>query len=361
MNPGSEHPGADHPGVAVEMTPTLTAIRNNCQISDARHATDYTLCVYLLKMREYFRWEMDLPFSAALPSRELSDWLSAREALWKSIEKEPFQPVPVDGRQYNPFDATYINQHLVDSGYVYSSGIGRNMKPHFFLGKLEQSREHNDYRLYISGKELARDLTAPPAMSLGKSIFVRRESLRRMLWEKIEEWRWNKPANAMKKAIECYDFATRPEQALDEMTDAEIRSAMLHEIGEVMAGEYLGDDWEDLLAAVPHSKADLMVRAVRDHLADALSTLPGLLEDPDPAPVHFYMANLTSMRKFLYPGLLAAYDDWDRTGDPGTLLETARSGGSHWAKLASEIVSLYNAGDADLKTEIVSLVEANTL
>ncbi len=33
------------------------AVQTNCDIADAHHAADMTLCVYLLQMREYFRWE----------------------------------------------------------------------------------------------------------------------------------------------------------------------------------------------------------------------------------------------------------------------------------------------------------------
>ena len=29
------------------------AVQHNCHISDARHGADYSLCVYLMKMREY--------------------------------------------------------------------------------------------------------------------------------------------------------------------------------------------------------------------------------------------------------------------------------------------------------------------
>ena len=35
-------------------------------------------------------------------------------------------------------------------------------------------------------------------------IFIRRESFQRMLWERLETWRWNKPDNAMAKAIACF-------------------------------------------------------------------------------------------------------------------------------------------------------------
>ena len=37
-------------------------VQRNCDISDARHAGEYGLCTFLLKMREYYRWENELPF-----------------------------------------------------------------------------------------------------------------------------------------------------------------------------------------------------------------------------------------------------------------------------------------------------------
>jgi len=348
----------DLPGV---LAPALAAIRNNCHISDAQHATDFTLCVYLLKMREYFRWEHHLPFDDPLPHRELTDWLTEREGLWETLGTLSYEDIPLGDRRFDPFDAKGINTRINGLGYVYSSGLGRGLKPHFFLGELEETRRHTGYTLYISGRELARDLSAPPAMSLGNDIFIRRESLRRMLWEKIEEWRWNRPANAMQRAIACYDFENAQDDALDRMADNEIHAALLHEIGEVMAGNLLGAEWESLLASMPHSKAELMIRAVRDHLADALSTLPGMLENINKASLHFYMANLSSLRKALSPSLVAAYESWNRTGDHSGLARITHAARDHWASLAREILVLYRENPADLRERITTRVEAATL
>ena len=350
----------DAPEILDELAHVLPVVRTNCHISDALHATDYTLCVYLLKMREYYRWEHEIPFNAPIPQEALSSWLTGREALWNTLEGKPFESIPLSRQLLDPFDAVSINKVLNGMGYVYSSGLGRNMKPHFFLGALEQRREHEGYTLYISGKEYARDLAAPPAMSLGRTIFIRRESLRRMLWEKIEEWRWNRPVNAMQRAIDCYDFDTAPEDALEQMTERETRSLLLHEIGEVMAGEELGSGWEDLLSGMPHCKAELMMRAVRDHLSDALSTLPGLLDEAEPASLHFYFANLTSLRKMLFPSLLDAYDHWEQTGNVDRLVQLTEAGRSHWMSLAQEIVALNGTRVDDLQHEITALVERNT-
>jgi hypothetical protein len=349
------------PAIRDELAHTLSVVRTNCHISDALHATDYTLCVYLLKMREYYRWEHEMPFNASIPKEALSGWLTGREALWNTLEGKPFASIPLSAQLHDPFDADPINRILNGMGYVYSSGLGRNLKPHFFLGTLEQRRVHEDYTLYLSGKEYARDLAAPPAMSLGRTIFIRRESLRRMLWEKIEEWRWNRPQNAMQKAIECYDFETAPEEALERMTEREIRSLLLHELGEIMAGETLGGAWEDVLSELPHCKAELMMRAVRDHLSDALSTLPGLLDEAEPASLHFYFANLTSLRRVLFPSLFAAYEHWEHTGDPDRLRQLAETGKRHWMSLAQGIVALHGNHGGDLQQEITTLVENHTL
>jgi hypothetical protein len=344
-----------------ELLPTLEAVRTNCHIADAKHATDYTLCVYLLKMREYFRWERSIPFNETLPHHELTSWLTKRENTWESLAQSEFEQVPVQGTIHDPFDAEAINQSLNGLGFVYSSGYGRNMKPMFFLGSLETREKHNGYTLVVSGKEYARDLASPPAMSLGRTIFVRRESLRRMLWEKVEEWRWNKPANAMQHALDCYDFDNAAEQSLDEMTDNELQSAKLHEIGEVRAGELLGGDWETMLTSMPHSKAEIMVRAVRDHLADALSTLPGLLADIKPASMHFYMANMTNMRKDLFPKLVAAYEVWTVSGNSQELEILVGEATSHWQMLSEKMLGIYREQGQECQPALISLIESNTL
>jgi len=356
-----QHTPAVPPADISDLMSTLEAVRNNCHIVDAQHATDYTLCVYLLKMREYYRWEHDLPYDAELPREDLTDWLSERESRWETIQEKDFQQVPVLEFLHDPFDARTINHALNALGYVYSSGYGQNMKPMFFMGELESCETYSGYTIIISGKEHARDLASPPAMSQGKTIFVRRESLRRMLWEKVEEWRWNKPANAMQQALGCYDFELASDRALDAMTDNELQSVILHEIGEVQAGELLGEDWEAMLTVLPHSKAEIMARAVRDHLADALSTLPGLLAGKNAASVHFYIANLSNMRKQMFPRLITEYQTWLDTADPQALQDLAKQAARHWRNLADEMLHAYRQHGNQCQPTLVALVEAHTL
>ncbi|MBT8117966.1 MAG: hypothetical protein KJO66_09045 [Gammaproteobacteria bacterium] len=339
----------------------LDAVRTNCHISDARHAADYTLCVYLMKMREYFRWERNIPYDTPLPHDELTRWLTRREAHWDSLGDRAFESIPVNDTIQDPFETAAINAGLTDIGYVYSSGYGRNMKPVFFLGELERHEQQDGYTLLVSGRELVRDLAAPPAMSRDRTIYIRRESLRRMLWEKVEEWRWNRPDNAMKTVLGYYDFANDAEGALDAMTDMALEGVILHEIGEVMAGEILGPAWQEMLVSVGHSRAEIMARAVRDHLADALSTLPGLLADPDPAAVHFYMATLSNLGKELFPELVSAYEIWSATGDSAELRRVAERARLHWESLAREILEIFSTQQSAWQQALVHTIENRSL
>ena len=46
----------------IVLEPLKQTISRNCHISDAQYAGNYTLCIYLLKIREFYRWEKQIPF-----------------------------------------------------------------------------------------------------------------------------------------------------------------------------------------------------------------------------------------------------------------------------------------------------------
>jgi Family of unknown function (DUF6866) C-terminal domain/Family of unknown function (DUF6866) N-terminal domain len=319
----------------------VNAVQKNCHISDARHAGDFTLCIFLLKMREFYRWEHDIPFAHDLPKSEVGAWLQEREHMWSDLEESAFEPLPFEDRALDPFDADTINRELVPRGYVYSGGYGRFSKPHFFLGTLLKKEERAGHTIYISSCEYARDLEAPPAMLQGDTIYIRQESVRRFLWEKIEEWRWNRKNEAMERALSCYSFEIDANSALERMTQNETEAMILHELGEGLAGDELGQDWHRMLTAFSRSKAEIMVRAVRDILADCLSTLPGLLAADNAASLHFYFANFSGMRKHLFPEAVEAYRRWAVEHDPRTLRDLAETGCRRWLDTAHAMLKIF--------------------
>ncbi len=321
----------------------IETVQHNCHIADARHAGDYTLCVYLLKMREMYRWEKGIDFNTLLTTDDVGDWLTEREGLWDEVEEQEYKDLLIKNQPYEPFDNALINTLLEEENLVYNAGLGIRCRPHFFVADLQQCIQHDEYTVYISGKEHARDMAAPAAMAQENNIFIRRESLRRVIWEILDDARVANLDNPMTRAMQYYPFDNDIVSALEEMTEAEINYVIEHEIGEVKAGQALDEHWNDMLSHYRQTQAEIMLRALRDHLADSLTTLPALLNNNNAASIHFYFGNMTAMRKHLAPALLSAYDKWHEKGDLTALEQLAAKSQQHWQKLADEVNDLYTA------------------
>lgn len=350
---------------------TIAGVQQNCHISDALYAGNYSLCVFLLKMREYYRWEKQLPQSEVLSREAVGQWMTAREQLWDTLEEEAYAPVRLGDREWDPFASATINETLVPAGLVYSSGIGVFGKPLFFIGRLAELQHLDGARIYISDEELARDLVAPPAMSLNGDIFIRRQSLRRFLWEKIEEWQWKKnPHTAMGRVLTatCADLGPEPAQLdtaaaetlLDRLTALETRSLILHEQGEISAGKSLGADWEALLAQLDSVKAEFIMRALRDLFADCLVTLPTLLENPGPA-LHFWFANFSGMRRALWPELADIYDKAVHSGDLAPLSREVSRGRRRWQEEALGLMAQYRRDSSQAQAYLETLCACHNI
>jgi hypothetical protein len=336
-------------------------VQTNCHISDAQYAGNYTLCIYLLKMREYYRWEAQLPFGKPLSNDDIGHWLSQREQLWTQLEDRDYAALNINGIAVDPFETRAVNNLINDQGLVYSGGYGHYGKPVFFLAELQQKHVQDDFTIYISGHELARDLAAPPGMAQDHCVYIRRESLRRFIWEKFEESHWHKDENPLSRALACYNFNKQPETALENMTDHELDTVLLHEIGEIKAGKILGEDWEQMLANLPRSQAELMARAVRDHLADALSTLPELIKTSAAAQIHFYFANLSSLRKIIFPSLMQAYKEWHSSQNDSGIRALIQQSLRHWRNTAQQMIALHKTHGAACQPHLEALIKSSYL
>lgn len=330
----------------------IDTVQKNCTIADARHARDMTMCTFLLEMREYYRWEMEIPYGARLPRDDLGDWLNARESLWDTVEEDEFARLPLNQAEIDPFDADDVNRALIPQGLVYSSGLGRFRKPHFVLAELKRAEVREGVQVLVAGCEYARDLIAPPAAMRDGAIFLRMDAVRRLLWNKYEEWQWKEKDTALGRAFAHYGFDGDSERALDRMAEAESEAMILHEIGEARAEALLGDDWNTMLGQLNSRHAELLARAVRDHLADCLVTLPTLLEREANGSLHFYLANLSGLRRALFPALPRAYEAWLGNREHAPFAEVVKSAQSHWLDAARHMAATYLAdpsvGDARL-------------
>jgi len=320
----------------------ISTVQRNCHISDAQYAGNYSMCTFLMKMREYYRWENELPFGCALANDAVGNWLNEREETWSQLADTPFAPLPFDDASIDPFDDDAVNRRLMPMGYVYTSGLGLFGKPHFLLGSLQDSTAVDGATVYISACEYARDLVAPPAMTRGENIFVSQGGLRRFIWERLEESRWSRQEDTpMRRAVAALGPDLSTESLIAEMAARETETLVLHETGELRAGRLLGPRWNDLLASTVSTRSEFILRAVRDHLADCLSTLPVLAARGATPSLHFYFGNFTGLRRALFPEALEAYQAWHKSGNAGELQAMAQAGAARWQAVAGEILADY--------------------
>jgi hypothetical protein len=339
----------------------IQQVQHNCDISDANHAGDYTLCIYLLKMREYYRWLSELDYADELNSEGMSQWLRDKENTWDRVADEPFQPINWQNHQYDPFDHNSINQKIYQDKLFYHAGIGQKATQHFFIAELLDQSLQDQVRISITGKEFARDLTAPPALSTQDEIIVRQESLKRMCWERYQEWNWNRLDNPMGKALSYYDFEQSIPDALQQMVDEEQDTLIQHELGEMAISQQVGEQWSAMMLGLLGTKAELLARAVRDHLADGLYTLPFLIDKNNPATLHFYFANLTHIRKQLFPSAMEAYQRWNETEDLTELSDLAQQSVDHWSKTLQRILAIAAGTEQNPAARIVEAIESANL
>lgn len=324
-----------------------TIAQANADLADARHAQASSLCLYLLDMREFFRWQRGLPLDHPLPRADLGPWIAEREALWErlrdaadagyrallpEVDDDPFATVPLAGE-------------LAAEGLVYGAGIGRFGRPLFFLARLLDRELREGCTILTCGEELARGAIAPPAMSRGNEVVVRQDALERWLWTRYEEWRLHPRDNGLAAAYAIHEAAARPggrdaPAVIRRMAVHEREAVILHELGERRLDPWLGDDWHDLIEEAPSRKAEVLARAVRDLLADCTVTLPVLLERDDAAAIHCWFGLVEGLRGKLAGALLTDYRSW-RSGDRAVLAPRVEAARRHWADAAQALLRVW--------------------
>lgn len=361
MATGAAQPHADVTPSALDRL--VQAVQLNAHIADARHAADLSLCIYLLQMREFHRWERSLPFGAPLARAEVGAWIAEREALWERVEAQAFAQIPVDDMDFDPFETGPINEQLRPHGLLYGAGLVGGGRPVFFLAERHADAQREGLPVHVAGRELARGLLAPvAALSEHREppgIVVRRESLARWCWEKFEAFSLKRPVGSPFHAVvQAYgldrDFAAALPRWLDEQGEA----AVLHEIGEWRAGRRLGPAWSAMRLALPTRRGEWHARAVRDHLADFEVTLPTLLAREAHASIHVWFAGFDGVREALFPALKDAYTAWCQ-GDDGAALRRAMAQGlAHFGHVAEIALALHRHDKAQAGAAIEAMLTA---
>lgn len=360
---GAASPSAVHAMSAAAHAALVQAVQTNCHIADARHATELSLCTYLLQMREFYRWEQGQPFGAALPRAEVGRWIAEREALWEGLEAEDYRALPLgdSGAAAEPFDVDRINAQLQGSGLLYGAGLGAGGRPVFFLADLHGQAQRQGLPVAIAGREWARGLLAPPAALADEhgaaQIVLRREAIARWGWERFEAFQLRPAAERpFAAAVQAYGLDRDFDAALPRFVDEQTEAALLHELGEYAVGQRLGPAWQALRSDLPSRRAELYLRALRDLLADLEVTLPTLLRQGSNASLHVWFAAFDGLRAQLFPGVREAYAAW-REGDGGAaLLFACQVGRGHFEVLARQLLQRHAQGGGEAAAQLESML-----
>lgn len=348
--------------VPAQLADWARVVQHNADLADACYAQAAPLCLYLLDLREFYRWSHGLPLEQELAKPDLRAWIVARETEWDRLRQRAVadDATPDDG--YRPlvprltgdaFASTALKEVMAEQGLVFGAGIGRFGRPQFFLADCVASFKRGGLEVTVCDREWARGASAPPAMSRDDGIIVRRDALVRWLWSRREEWRVHPRANGFAAA-----WAYHVERAgsalvakvLASFAEAEVETLVLHELGERQIERVLSASWaknwhamlDDLADAEGGRPAESLVRAVRDLWADCAVTLPGLMEQGADASVHNWFGLFDGLRVKMSPTLLAAYQRYAE-GDRAALTDALEAAAEHWLTWAERLPELWGS------------------
>ncbi|MFH1058014.1 MAG: hypothetical protein V1797_04940 [Pseudomonadota bacterium] len=285
----------------------------NCRRADAEVSGHFSLCGLLLRLRNLYKWEHGLPpWQEPDPAAAL-EWVSQREELWLEVLGEDPQPVSLDGMSFDPFDAEAVNQRLLPQGLVYGAGRAGGLIPVFFLGRLAGREVVEGMEVFRVGAELGRDILFLPGLRQDGRIYLRREPLAFLLWDKI--------ADPRKSLIPFLDLglggyglerraliANPTAAVMEALVQGEERTVLWHELGEAAAGARAGELLRWAVAALPGGELEHFTRGVKDLLADTCDggRLARIIAERAMGPLGFYPAWLGGFPRLLFPEVDAA-------------------------------------------------------
>lgn len=321
----------------------ISQVKRNCNISDARFWGEYSICGLLLRLRELYRSERGLKLWEGIPHKEISEWMSEREVIWKELQDKDLEDIVIGETAYGPFEVARINTTLEKENLIYGAGYGLRMKPSFFLADLVSKRTVDGYVVYIAGGEYARDLADYPAMTQDGVIFARVDTTRLLLWGRFEELRVRGPKSSLAFAFSRYGITPdeEPSEDVDRKVSlvalSEVETYIHHEMGEAIEGERLGDEWKNLLLDLSGRKAEFFSRGVKDLLSDTSERgmIKYIIENRKEGSLGFYIVFIGGYRKLLFPEIVKAFEKFVESGD-WELIEDARKAGYKKAREYAE-------------------------
>ena len=329
-----------------ELNRIADQIRHNCDVSDARNAGLYSICGLALRLRDLFKWEKGLPPWVEKDTHEVLDWIGGREQRWERLAEDRFSPIVYRGHEFDPFDTVGINAVLEPFGFYYGAGYAHGLKPTFFLAQLEKKEWIDGTAVVILGKELARDLLTIPALSQDHCVILRQEAARLHLWDKMFYIRKSgRPALqfALQKAGWRAGSSNAQRHKLQAVCDAHRDNYIYHEIGEMHDTVFERQAWREMIALYAHSPVELLVRSIKDLLADTndRGTLQHIVAERNASALGLYVAFIDGLAREVFSELMPAFENFAATGDWQGMGNTVKAGHRKASRIAEQIIGLH--------------------
>jgi hypothetical protein len=334
-------------------------VQRNCDLSDAQNCGAFSLCSFILLIRNFYKWFHHIePWNEGEPAHTL-EWIAQREALWEEIQDRPFSPIVWQDKSYDPYDLEGINLHLDHASLVYGAGYAYGMKPTFFLAEVERIERLEGMEVIFLGREYARDMPGFPALRQGDRIYLRKESARYYLYDKISEhlMAGKKPMVWAMRWFDVHEIADLRFR-LDSIVGQEIMAMAYHELGEA-AEDVFGERWGELLSLFPMTSVERFARALKDVLADThpRGLLNLAIKGKLSGVLGMYVSMLDGFSALLFPEIRRALDRFMEHEDWGLIEAARKTGYDRLRSKAEQLVGMLEEAPSKGKAAVREEVE----
>ena len=322
----------------------------NCHVSDAKYGGVFSLCGFLLRMRDYYKWEKNLNPWDEPDYSELLAWVEDREKLWETTSREEFRSIELNGHSFDPFDVEAINAAISPHSLLYGAGYATGMKPTFFLATVKSLQRVKRMDIHILDRELARDIFTSPAMRQGRHIITRPWAMAALIWDLILE---QKPSTAEVLKYSLADFDLDLDRLLHSpallakdlwrLSRHESETWVYHELGEALQKEFQLELWQEIIASYSNTVVEKAARAVKDILADTheQGLLAHIITQRKIGSLGFYLCLIPPMSRAIFPEISTAFERI-RTAKDWNFLEEARHRGYQRARVMAAKLTGYH-------------------
>jgi hypothetical protein len=361
-----------HLQLSESLTPLIDSIQFNCDLSDAKDSGIYSMCTLFLRLRNLYKWQHNLdPWQEAEP-KDLLAWIEKKEEQWLASLDGPFKPLSHHGNIHDPFDVSAINSILQNEcpQLLYGAGHGRSLKAIFFLAEIKEKRLIDKHPLYITDREVCRELSSPFAMHQDGTIFFRLLPFRYFLWDRIQEGAGSKAA-ALHFALSQYqliDKAGKVDQLglrrmYNRIVEQQMEAIIFHELGELRISPLSGSVLAAIVSAYPASPIELVARAVKDGIADTCDggMLDHIVQSRSEASLGFFMAMLDGMRREIIPEMKDAFPLFVKERNWSVIEEARQQGFSRNTDRAVFLADIAQRLDSVKPEDLMQVIEEKLL